>query len=208
MTQEDYEESLQVHFWGSYHVINEARPSMMRNRWGRIVNIASINGKVSFPHLLPYTVGKHALAGYSEGLSSELGKHGIKVTSVYPGLMTTGSPRNIGVKGKHEKEYAWFKISDSLPGISMDAEKASKKILQAMKQGDRTLVVGVPAKLAVAMEGSFPGLNVTLFEVANKLLPTPTYMKEGQKGYESESGATRSFLAKATDKAAIKNNEM
>ena len=42
-----------------------------------------------------------------------------------PGLMRTGSPVNADVKGKHEAEYAWFAISDSLPGLTVSAESAA-----------------------------------------------------------------------------------
>ena len=40
--------------------------------------------------------------------------------------MRTGSPMNADVKGQHEAEYAWFAISDSLPGLSMSAERAAR----------------------------------------------------------------------------------
>lgn len=207
MTQEDYIDSLKVHYWGPYNVINEVLPSMVDKGWGRIVNIVSINGKISFPHLLPYTVGKHALAGYSEGISTELAKDGVRVTSVYPGLMRTGSPRNVSVKGKHEEEYAWFKISDSLPLLSMNAKQAARKIIDAMKRGDRSLTLGMPTRLALAMEGIFPGINLGIFELANKLLPKPEYNTEGKKGFQSESTVSSSFVTTKTDKAAEENNE-
>jgi len=65
MTREDYEESLRVHFWGCYNTIEAVLPGMRRRGRGRIVNISSIGGKVIVPHLLPYSVGKFALVGYS-----------------------------------------------------------------------------------------------------------------------------------------------
>jgi len=60
------------------------------------VNIASIGGKVSVPHLLPYSASKFALVGLSEGLRAELTRDGILVTMVCPGLMArarTACPR-------------------------------------------------------------------------------------------------------------------
>jgi len=86
-------------------------PQMKNRRFGRIINIASIGGKVAFPHLLPYTASKFALVGYSEGLRAELTQHNVFVTTVCPGLMRTGSPRNADFTGQPEKEYAWFAIS-------------------------------------------------------------------------------------------------
>jgi short-subunit dehydrogenase len=208
MTKRDFEEAMKVHFWGAFHVIEQALPAMKEKNAGRIVNIISINGKVSFPHLLPYTVSKYALSGYSEGLTTELAQYNISVTSVYPGLMRTGSPRNVDVKGKHEKEYAWFKIADSLPLLSMSAERAAGKIIRAMKARDNTLMLGLPTKLAVAMEGLFPGVNLSLFALANKWLPD--YDATGhvsRKGYESKSEESESALAEPADRAAEENNE-
>lgn len=208
METEDYQKAMDVHFWGPFHTTNEVLRGMMKRQSGRIVNIISINGKVSFPHLLPYTVSKYALSGYSEGSSTELAKHNIRVTSVYPGLMRTGSPRNIEVKGQHQKEYGWFKVSDSLPGLSMSAESAAKKVINALKAGDKVLTIGIPTKLAVALEGIAPGLNLSVFDLANKYLPNAEGIgKMVKKGFESESPLTTSKITKKTQKAAEKNNE-
>ena len=64
-------------------------------------------------------------------MRAELAQDGILVTTVCPGLMRTGSPRNATFKGDHEKEYAWFTVSDSLPGLSMSAERAGREIIDA-----------------------------------------------------------------------------
>lgn len=208
MQEEDYQRSLDVHFWGPFNLIHEVLPGMRKAGTGRIVNIASMNAKVSFPHLLPYTVGKYALSGFSEGITAELSKYGIRVTSVYPGLMRTGSPRNVDVKGQHEKEYAWFKIADSLPGLSMNAEKAASTIIEAMQYGRKVLKLSLPAKIAIAMEGLAPGATLSLFQFADSLLPASDHSGDtGQKGYESESDITQSILTKKTDKAEKKNNQ-
>src|SRR5438270_7691587 len=106
---------------------------MRRRREGRIVNISSIGGKLSMPHLVPYGASKFALTGLSEGMRVELRKDGVFVTTVCPGLMRTGSPVNADFKGKHREEYSWFSISDSLPLLTMSAERAAGQIIGAMK---------------------------------------------------------------------------
>ena len=98
---------------------------MRRRGEGRIANIASIGGKISVPHLVPYSASKFALVGLSEGLRAELAKDGIAVITICPGLMRTGSPRHAIFKGRHRAEYAWFSISDALPLVSMDADRAA-----------------------------------------------------------------------------------
>src|SRR5205085_12580634 len=127
-------------------------PNMRKRRDGRIVNISSIGGKVSVPHLLPYCAGKFALVGYSEGLRAELSDDGIVVTTVCPWLMRTGSPRNATFNGHHKIEYAWFSIGGSLPLLTLSAECAARKILAACSRGDAEVVLDVPAWLAVRLQ--------------------------------------------------------
>ena len=93
--------------------------------------MTSVGGRIAVPHLLPYTASKFAFTGFSRGLRSEVMKDGIVVTTVVPGLMRTGSPRNANFKGQNELEHAWFSIADSLPGLSMDADRAATQILDA-----------------------------------------------------------------------------
>src|SRR5581483_10654146 len=104
MTIDDFRNSVNTHFWGPYFSTMLVLQEMKSRKQGRIVNISSIGGKVSVPHLLPYCVGKFALTGFSEGLRSALLKDNIYVTTVCPGLMRTGSPRNAFFKGNNEAE--------------------------------------------------------------------------------------------------------
>src|SRR5918996_175858 len=103
MNLDDFAEAMAVHFWGPLYLMREVIPHMKRQRHGRIVNIASIGGKVAVPHLLPYAASKFALVGLSEAMRTELAKDGIYVTTVCPGLMRTGSHFNALFKGQHRK---------------------------------------------------------------------------------------------------------
>ena len=69
------------------------------------MNITSIGGKVSVPHLLPYTCAKFAAVGFSEGLRAELGSKGVRVVTIAPGLMRTGSYLNAFFKGDQEGRF-------------------------------------------------------------------------------------------------------
>src|SRR5262249_49606137 len=102
----DYANAMQVHFWAPLLCIEHVLPDMRRRGEGRIVNISSIGGEIGVPHLAPYCASKFALNGLSQSLRAELAGEGIYVTTVCPGLMRTGSPRNALFKGKHRAEYA------------------------------------------------------------------------------------------------------
>ena len=210
MTQEEYRQAIDTHFWAPYHVTMAVVPMMRARGWGRIVNVASIGGKVGLPHMMPYSASKHALVGFSDALRAELMPHNILVTTACPGLVRTGSPRNVTVKGKHEQEYAWFKIADSLPGLSMSAEATAEAILKAARYGQASVVTTLPAKLMSGLRGLFPGLTSDLMSVANRLLPDPGLRggTTAKLGHESESKWSESFLTKSTRQAARANNEM
>lgn len=209
ITLDDYKEAIDTHFWGPLYTILAVLPEMQKRGEGRIVNISSIGGKFSVPHLLPYSASKFALTGLSEGLRAELAKSGITVTTVCPGLMRTGSTRNAIFKGKHRLEYAWFSISGSMPLLSIDARSAARQIVTACKRGDAELVLTIPGKLAVLFHGILPGLTADLLGAVNLLLPAPGGIgTDRAKGSESESALSPSILTTLSDKAAAENNQL
>lgn len=210
MTIHEYEEAMKTHFWAPLYTMLSVIPHMKENKEGRIVNISSVGGKISLPHQIPYSASKFALVGLSEGMHAELKKDGIVVTTVCPGLTRTGSPRNVIIKGQHEKEYAWFKTADSLPFMTMSAEQTAYEIIEASRRGDAELVTTLSGKLATAFHGLFPGTTSELFSAINNLLPSPGGIgsTERKKGYESESSKSETFVNTLTDKAAQKNNEL
>ena len=171
MTVEDFEDALGVTFWAGVYATLAALPHL-RSARGRVVNITSIGGKVSVPHLLPYSCAKFAAVGFSEGLTAELAREGIRVTTVVPGLMRTGSPLNAFFKGRAEREYVWFTIGDSVPGLSMNAERAARRIVAAAKRGRPEITLTLPAKLGARIHGVAPGTVTRLLGVVNRLLPT------------------------------------
>jgi NAD(P)-dependent dehydrogenase (short-subunit alcohol dehydrogenase family) len=209
MTIEDFEDAMQTNFWASLYTIYAALPQFRSQREGRIVNISSIGGKIAVPHLLPYTASKFALTGLSEGLHAELKKDNIHVTTVVPHLMRTGSPRNITVKGNHEAEYAWFKISDSAPLLAQDVERSARKIIRAIQYGEGETILAFTAKLATVAKGIAPSWVSGFLSMADRFLPDN---KAGglrkKKGFEAESGRSRGTTAARTDYASIRNNEI
>lgn len=205
---EAFEDAMRTNFWGPFNIISEILPAMMERRRGRIVNIASIGGKIPFPHLLPYSTSKFALVGYSEGLRAELAKHNVFVTTVCPGLMRTGSPRNAVFTGQAEKEYAWFTISDSLPVVSIGARRAARQIIDATVHGDPEIHLGLAAKLGSVVQGCAPGATAEILSLVDRLLPDalPGHAS-AKKGSESESAATENISTFLTREAEIADNQ-
>jgi len=215
MSVEDYEAALATNFWGPLYTIMAVLPAMRVRRAGRIVNVASIGGRLSVPHLLPYSVSKFALVGLSEGLRAELAGEGIEISTICPGLMRTGSPRHAWFKGQHRAEYAWFSVADSLPLVSMSAERAARQIVDALRFGDADRVLSLPARVGATMHGVFPGLTAELLGLVNRLLPgsrgpgRQSPVGAGAvKGEASTSSVSPSVLTTLGDRAAERNNQI
>ena len=205
MTREDFEDAMATNCWGPLNTTLAVLPAMRVRRWGRIVNVASIGGKQAIPHMLPYTASKFALVGLSNGLRTELLRDGIYVTTVCPTLMRTGSAPRATFKGQHRKEYAWFSIGASLPGITSSAKTAARQIITACQNGDREVIVGNPL---YKLQRLAPGLVHEFMQIVGRLLPEMGGIgQQAALGYESFSRFSPSILTKLGDAAALANNE-
>ena len=183
---------------------------MKRQGGGRIVNIASIGGKVAVPHLVPYAASKFALVGLSDGVRAELAKDNIKVTTVCPWLTRTGSYLNAQFKGQHERELTWFAAGASLPLVSMNARVAARRIVEACRRGDARLVLAPQGRAAALANELFPELTASLMKTINRFLPAPNPEggNEVRKGWESTSRLAPSLMTRLSDRAAARNNEV
>jgi hypothetical protein len=127
-----------------------------------------------------------------------------------PGLMRTGSPRHARFKGRHRAEHAWFSLGDSLPLVSMDADRAGREIVKAICRGRAQRVLSTPANLAVLAGALFPESVAGLLAQVNRVLPESGAGTgpEGQSGEESASALSPSLLTTLGDRAARRNNQV
>jgi len=184
---EDFEESLATHFWGPLFAIRAALPIMRRQGGGRIVNIASIGGRIAVPHLSPYCAGKFALVGLSETLHAELKKDNISVTTVTPGLMRTGSHRNVVVRGQRRNEARWFGLASATSASSMSADRAARQILAAVRDRRARVTPGIQARVGELANTLAPELVAAVMAmVTSTVLPGPT-AADGDRGQISRA---------------------
>lgn len=188
MTVADFQRVMAINFWGTLYATYAVLPQMVNRGRGRIVNITSIGGEISVPHLLPYSAAKFAATGFSQGLSAELRSKGIHVTTIAPSTMRTGSHLQAEFIGQQAKEYAWFALSATLPGIAVSAESAAQQVVRAIRQRATMHYVGLPAKVGARVHGLFPGFVTDLLaSVITNVMPAPTpYRVEPQRGMEVE----------------------
>ncbi|MFF3153233.1 SDR family NAD(P)-dependent oxidoreductase [Streptomyces sp. NPDC057910] len=171
--EEDYREAMETMLFAPLRLALAALPDLRAGGNGTLVSISSIGGRIAAPHLLPYVAAKFAHAGLSQGLRAELAGSGVRVTTVFPGLMRTGSHTAARFSGQPPAEYGWFAAAATLPLLSMDAARAARAIVRAAERGRPELVLTPAAKAAVHLQGLAPVTTARLLATTARLLPGP-----------------------------------
>jgi 3-oxoacyl-[acyl-carrier protein] reductase len=89
MKQADWETVLQTNLSGAFYAIQQVLPGMMRESWGRIVNVSSVVGETGNPGQANYVASKAGLIGLTKSLAREMGSRNITVNAVAPGFIET-----------------------------------------------------------------------------------------------------------------------
>ena len=88
-TEAQTRDLFETNFFGALRVMNAVLPVMRGQRSGRIINVASLVGRMGIPGEAAYSASKFALVGYSEALRYELAPFGIHVSLIEPGFFKT-----------------------------------------------------------------------------------------------------------------------
>ncbi|MEV5508045.1 SDR family NAD(P)-dependent oxidoreductase [Streptomyces orinoci] len=211
MTEDDFRDAMETMYFAPLRLVLAALPGMRERGHGRIVTISSVGGRIAAPHLLPYVGAKFASAGLSEGLRAELAAEGVSVTTVFPGLMRTGSHTAARFSGRADREYAWFAAAAGLPVLSMDAERAARAIVRAAERRRPELVLTPVAKAAVRLHGLAPATTTRALSLAARLLPDsgaePERNVPGRHAARSLGSAALDRLTALNDRAARRLNQ-
>lgn len=178
----EYHEAMDIMYWGIVNTTLSVLPHMKDKKEGQIINITSVGGKVSIPHLLPYSASKFAAVGFSEGIAAELRKDNIFVTTVIPGLMRTGSYVNALFQKDNKKEFKLFSLMSTAPLVTISADNAARQTIQAMKNKKAMKVLGLPAKALIEFHHFFPETTTRLFGLVTRFLPASKERTSFEKG--------------------------
>ncbi|MGC2658082.1 MAG: 3-oxoacyl-[acyl-carrier-protein] reductase [Bryobacteraceae bacterium] len=86
---DDWELVLKTNLSGAFYAVQQVLPGMMRERWGRIVNISSVVGEMGNAGQINYVASKAGLIGLTKSLAREVGSRKITVNAVAPGFIET-----------------------------------------------------------------------------------------------------------------------
>nr|WP_313372712.1 SDR family NAD(P)-dependent oxidoreductase [Brucella intermedia] len=116
LKEEHWDSVLDVNAKGTFLVVQAALPHMKRQKYGRIVNIASIGGKHGAPEQAHYSASKAAVMGFTRVLALEVGTYGITANCICPGIILTDMGRvnldDAAVRQAWQEKTAMRRIGD------------------------------------------------------------------------------------------------
>lgn len=153
----------EVNFFGAVAAMQEAVPYMQRQGQGSIVNIASIVGRFPQPLGGGYSATKYALIGISGAARAELKPDGIDVIVVCPGLTETEFAQHSrvsvpGAEGRRGESQA--------PMRGVPPERVARRVVQAIRRGEREVYVTLFDRMLVWFAWLFPGVFEFLLVLA------------------------------------------
>ena len=90
MKKDDWDAVLATNLTGAFLMIQQVLSGMMKERWGRIINISSVVGEMGNPGQANYVASKAGLIGLTKSIAQEMGSRNITVNAVAPGFVETG----------------------------------------------------------------------------------------------------------------------
>ncbi|WP_143701210.1 SDR family NAD(P)-dependent oxidoreductase [Vulcanisaeta thermophila] len=114
-----------------------AVPHMVKNRWGRIVNMSSIEGIMGAAFNVPYATAKAALIGFTKSLAAELAPYGITVNAIAPGLVRTKMGMSL-LQVLNVDEQTWVREA-TLTGSIISPEEVAELVAFLVSDSARNI---------------------------------------------------------------------
>jgi len=103
ITTDEWKRAIDINLNTCFYVTRSVLPQMLKQRFGRIVNIASVTGPVvTFERSAAYSAAKAAMVGYTRAAALDVGRRGVTVNAVAPGWIQTASSSKMEIEaGRH-----------------------------------------------------------------------------------------------------------
>jgi NAD(P)-dependent dehydrogenase (short-subunit alcohol dehydrogenase family) len=127
---------LDINLSGTFYCMREALPDMLERGWGRIVNVASIAGKIGAPYISAYTASKHGVIGLTRAAALDVATRGVTINAICPGYVDT--------------PMTDFSVDTIMEKTRVDAESARNR-LRAMSPQNRIFSVEEVSYIALML---------------------------------------------------------
>jgi len=167
LTPDDWKYVFGVNFFGALYATYAVLPQFFAQGHGKIVNVSSVAGKVSFPGSVCYAASKFAMTGMSEGMGAELATKNIDVITVCPGWVRTEffEKNNVGQR----KNPTTIAEKNDIEGwlmrhwLSISSEECAQEVVAALNAGgSRELILTMPGVVVERLASLFPHLRYAL----------------------------------------------
>ena len=135
MKAADWELVLNLNLSGAFRCIQQVLPNMMRNRWGRIINISSVVGQAGSAGQANYAASKAGLIGLTKALAQEMASRSITVNAVAPGYIATDMTKDLPEEVKE-------KIMGSIPMARMGKPEDIAGAVKFLASEDAAYITG------------------------------------------------------------------
>ena len=116
MSDDARDEVFDVNINGTWNCARAVLPSMVAQRYGRIINVSSVTGPlVSGKNLTAYSASKGAVSGFTRALALEVAEHGITVNAILPGTFDTPMMRDIAESRSSDPERYLRELGQDMP---------------------------------------------------------------------------------------------
>lgn len=137
---EAFRRTLEVNVTGQFLGIRAVTPSMRRGGGGAVVNISSTMGNVGTAYYAAYTASKWAVRGLTRSAALELGRDGIRVNSVHPGVVSTPLITSPVAEGEHPIADLYSPEPFAVPRLGESTELA--QLVLFLTSADATFATG------------------------------------------------------------------
>ncbi len=102
MKKDDWDAVISTNLTGAFLMCQQVLQGMMRERWGRIINISSVVGEMGNPGQANYVASKAGMIGLTKSLAQEMGSRNITVNAIAPGFIETGMTEGLSAELKEK----------------------------------------------------------------------------------------------------------
>jgi len=134
MPPELWWKQIEVNIRGTYNYCRAVLPKMVQRKWGRIVNVSSINGKQGALFCSAYCTAKHGIIGLTRALALDVAKSGVTVNAVCPGYVKTKLTEDTFAQrevlfGMAVEELEKLALRQTPQGVTIEPEQVAEAIV-------------------------------------------------------------------------------
>jgi NAD(P)-dependent dehydrogenase (short-subunit alcohol dehydrogenase family) len=153
-SEEEMEKIVDINLWSVLHGTQLAYAQMITQGYGQIVNVSSSGGLMPVPNQTMYSAIKHAVVGFSHSLREEAALHGVKINTVFPGMVQS----DLWDSAINVKDYNMKQNMEATGLKPIPASEAASAILQGIEANQRSIIFPRINKAIVRLYQLFPGL--------------------------------------------------